>query len=625
MKYQLRIKRQTRALMTWLMTILAPLFWGGVGGGLASCDSDSLEGDSYYTFTGETVASYVENRPDSFSVFSQIVKDAGEEALLSTYGHYTAFIPTDEAFSDFFREHSTSLEQLSADEKRNIVYNHIIRSTAIDYLTKDFTEGALGTSNMNNRYIIISYVPNNQGRNSILINKMSEIIRPDIELHNGVVHVVDHVLVPSDETLGALLNQMPDYSIFAEALRMTHLNDSILETYDMTYQNPYTTEFVNILGYTMKPLQQRRLGYTMFAEPNSVMQQAGISSVSDLTTYAQRYYGTEDAADPTSRRNALNRFISYHMLNRQMSTNAFVYSGPSTSSYYMDKRYEYYETMLQYRLIEFRAGNRLNMCRNGAYVGVDESRSNIDGANGFIHSLTDMLVYDEQVMQQDVLNKRIRFDAYAIPPQLTNNNIRWKLNNLDGFGGFTMSPDYCGDYFRFNDASKFIMWSSDYWTNYQSDEISVRGWYDVTVRMLPVPPGTYEIRLGYSARSWGGIAQLFVDGQIIGIPVSFNYTGEQPQIGWVSDEQTTDNGAENDKMMRNRGYMKGPNSVYAINGQKTLRQNVGSLRFIVGTFTFQDYAPHYFRVKNIESELGEFHFDYLEYVPVSLIDSEDKD
>ena len=115
------------------------------------------------------------------------------------------------------------------------------------------------------------------------------------------------------------------------------------------------------------------------------------------------------------------------------------------------------------------------------------------------------------------------------------------------------------------------------------------------------------------------------DGQIIGIPVSFNYTGEQPQIGWVSDEQTTDNGAENDKMMRNRGYMKGPNSVYAINGQKTLRQNVGSLRFIVGTFTFQDYAPHYFRVKNIESELGEFHFDYLEYVPVSLIDSEDKD
>ena len=34
MKYQLRIKKQTRAVMAWLMTILAPLPWGGVGGGL---------------------------------------------------------------------------------------------------------------------------------------------------------------------------------------------------------------------------------------------------------------------------------------------------------------------------------------------------------------------------------------------------------------------------------------------------------------------------------------------------------------------------------------------------------------------------------------------------------------
>ena len=617
--------KQIKRTIIKMAVMAAPLMGVGGGLGLTSCDSDTLSGDSYYTFTGETVASYIENRPDSFSVFTQIVKEAGEEALLSTYGHYTAFIPTDEAFQTYFAAHGISIAQLTDEDKREIVYNHIIRSTAIDYKTKDFTEGALGTSNMNNRYMIISYVVADEGRNQIVVNKQAHISRPDNEVHNGVVHVIDHVLEPSDETLGAILDQMPEYSIFAEALRLTHLNDSISETYDMSYENPYTTEFVNVLGYTMKPLTRRRLGYTLFAEPNSVMQAAGIGDVEALQQYAQQYYGQEDADDPTSRRNALNRFISYHLLNRQMSTNSFVYSGPCTSSYYMDKRYEYYETMLENRLLEIRAGNRLNMQKSGLFVGIDESHSNIDGMNGFIHSLTHMLVYDEAIMQHDVLNKRIRFDAYSIAPQLTNNNVRWKLTNLDGFGGYTMSPDYCGDYLKFNDASKFIMWASDYWTNYQADEISVRGWYDVTVRMLPVPPGTYEIRLGYTARSWGGIAQLFVDGDIIGIPVSFNYTGEQPQIGWVSDDETTDMGAENDKMMRNRGYMKGPNSVYAPNGQKTLRQNIGALRFIVGTFTFQDYGPHYFRVKNIESELGEFHFDYLEYVPTSLIDSEDKD
>lgn len=102
------------------------------------------------------------------------MKDAGEESLLATYGHYTAFIPTNEAFDAYFKEHNTSMEQLTAKEKKEIVYNHIIRSTTIDYKTKDFTEGALGTSNMNNRYMIISYIANGQGRNSIMVNKQSE-------------------------------------------------------------------------------------------------------------------------------------------------------------------------------------------------------------------------------------------------------------------------------------------------------------------------------------------------------------------------------------------------------------------------------------------------------------------
>ncbi len=592
---------------------------------LGSCNSDDISGESYYTFTGETVASYCANN-ERFSIFSRIIKESGEEPLLSTYGHYTSFIPTDSAFNAYFKENNLTYEALNDSDKRAIVFNHIIRSLSTNYMTKDFTEGALPTADMNDRYIVISYRSGaDAARNDILVNKSARITLPDQEVHNGVIHVIDRVLVPSDETLGSILKTLPKYSIFSKAFDLTHMNDSISETYDMTYKSPWTSEFVDVLGYTMKPLTKRRLGYTLFAEPDSVLKAAGIHSVEDLVAYAEAYYGTQDRGVYTSRDNALNKFVSYHMLNRQLSTNTFVYSGPCTTTYYMDKRYEYYETMLKYRLMEIKANYMINTQSNGKYVGVDVSESNISGMNGYIHCLKNILVYDENVMTNDVLNKRIRFDAYAIPPQLTNNNIRWNIADPTGFNGYTMTPDYCGDYLKFNDASKFIMWSSNYWTNYQADEMSVRGWYDVTARMLPVPPGTYEIRLGYSARSWGGIAQVFIDGNIIGIPVSFNYTGDEPQIGWVSDANTTDNGVENDKMMRNRGYMKGPESVYAQNGNITLRQNVNSLRIILGTFTFQDYEPHYFRAKNVESELGEFHFDYIEYVPVSILDNEDRD
>ena len=109
------------------------------------------------------------------------------------------------------------------------------------------------------------------------------------------------------------------------------------------------------------------------------------------------------------------------------------------------------------------------------------------------------------------------------------------------------------------------------------------------------------------------------------IPANFNQTGTDPQIGWVKDENTKDDGEENDKMMRNRGYMKGPNSILNAVYKTTLREGDACLRFIVNKFTWQDYGAHYFRAKNIESENGEFHLDYFELVPISYIENEGRD
>lgn len=559
---------------------------------------------------------------EQFSTFAKMIHDTEEDALLATYGHYTCFIPNDSAFQVYFKAKGIGYDDLTMEQKRNIVYDHIIRGDKDNYLSKDFTEGALSSANMNNQYVVISYHSEGE-RNDIIVNKVAKIVRPDIKLHNGVVHVIDHVIVPADETVGSVLAKEPSFSLFAEAFKLTHLADSMSQTYDMTYKCPYSTEFVNVLGYSMHTIQQKKLGYTIFAEPDEVLRAAGINSLDDLKRLAQTYYGTDDANDYTSRNNALNKFISYHCLNRQMSTNSFIYNGPQTSSTAMNERYEYYETMLKNRLIQFKAGNKINTLSDGTFVGVDENRSNISASNGFIHCLNNILVYDEEKMVNDVLNKRIRFDAYSIPPELTNNNIRWQLAGLNGYG-YTMTPDFCGEYFRFNDATKFIMWGSNSWDDYQADEMSIRGWYDFTVRMLPVPPGTYEVRLGYTVRDWGGVAQIFLDGRITGIPVDFQTKATHPKIGWVDDAETTDNGVENDRIMRNRGYMKGPASVYNSSYGITLRQQPSAIRLIVGTYTFQDYAPHYFRAKNIESENGEFHFDYIEYVPVNILDNEDR-
>lgn len=76
--------------------------------------------------------------------------------------------------------------------------------------------------------------------------------------------------------------------------------------------------------------------------------------------------------------------------------------------------------MYTYRLIKIKAGNRLNAKNSdNTSLRVIEKESNVDAINGFIHTLDGILVYDEEVMEKDVLHERIRFDFFACIPHLT--------------------------------------------------------------------------------------------------------------------------------------------------------------------------------------------------------------
>lgn len=591
---------------------------------LTSCDDD-VSDDAYYTFKGETVASFCKNSKN-LSIFYKIIEESDNYSLLSVYGHFTCFAPNDSAFNEYFKAKGISYDDLTTEDKTNIVYNHIIKNETKEYLSEDFTTGTIPIPNMNERYLSISYVLN-QGRQVIMVNKLSPILSKDNEVHNGVIHIMGHVIEPSQNDLFSIMEENGNFKLFSEAFELTNLRDSIQAVYDDSYVDRYPgVDFIKVRDYDgVGIFHRKKLGYTILAETDDVFRAAGINDLAGLIELAKRYYGSEDLNDYTSRNNPLNKFISYHMLNRQMSTSSFIYSGPNTSSYAMDQRHEYYETMLHLRMIEFKADNKINTQKNGKYVGIDNERSDFDGVNGFIHGLTDILVYDENIMQTDVLNKRMRIDSYAIAPELTNNNVRW---NLAGFGvdKVTITPDFCGESFKFNDATQLILWASNSWDDHQADEMSFRGWYDFTFRLPPVPPGTYEIRLGYSCREWGGVTQVFFDNEIVGIPINFYTTGDDASIGWIADAQTPDNGVENDKAMRNKGYMKGGNAICNSGwGYATNRNSPRDLRIIIGTYTFQEYGYHYFRARNVDDVKGtdgEFHCDYFEIVPVSYIEQE---
>ncbi len=588
-----------------------------------ACNSDDIEDEAMYTFTGETVASFCQHTPE-LTLFYQMMEDCGASALLSIYGHFTCFPPTNQAVEEWLQEQGRTYNDLTEAEKQKVVYSATIRNNTQEFMTTDFTDNATSLLSLQDRTISISYVTNEENQREIIVNKLAKIISADNEVHNGVVHVVDHVIEPSEKTYLQRLKENPSFTIFATIFEASGFDNQMNELYDTSYQ-----------GLEGSDWEFCKMGWTIFAEPDDVLKESGLTLSSDtlasVEKFATQWYGNTDLGNYTSEENPLHKFVAYHILNRQMNTSSFVYTGFACSATYRSKAYEYYETMLPFRLIEMKAGPEINRQKNGKSVRLDEARSNIETANGYIHMLNNLLVYDEDVMTSDVLHKRIRFDFYAVPPQLTNNNIRW---NWDYLGSAKSIPrDFCGEYFEYNVGSTLTMWASDGWTNYQSDEMLISGpMYDFTIRMLPMPPGNYEIRLGYRAESWRGIAQLFIDNQIAGIPVdlTIGYNGAEndPRIGYVHDEDTSDDGVENDKMMRNHGYMKAPTSMYTgQEGGKTLRDMSACLRIIIGQYNFQEYAPHFFRAKNMDDKGGgrEFHADYIEYIPTDLIRDEDRE
>jgi len=172
-----------------------------------------------------------------------------------------------------------------------------------------------------------------------------------------------------------------------------------------------------------------------------------------------------------------------------------------------------------------------------------------------------------------------------------------------------------------------IMQVTKQWADYLANDLLVIGRYDFTMELPPVPPGTYEIRIRYHASDpyQRGVAQIYFDGTPCGIPLDMRIASSDPRIGYIRDDQTEDNGVENDKMMRNRGYMKDIDNFYLPYVMVIARNDASAMRRIIATRTFDKAEHHTIRVKCVEDRTANFHIDDIEFMPIGLISTEGRD
>ena len=177
---------------------------------------------------------------------------------------------------------------------------------------------------------------------------------------------------------------------------------------------------------------------------------------------------------------------------------------------------------------------------------------------------------------------------------------------------------------------------------FRTDNMNFGGEYDVTLRLPAVPAGQYEIRIGYVCNGFMSISQIYFgqdrnNMQPTGIPLDMNLIGSAPKVGMIMDVSLYDDVnfdvsgntgglttiTENDKAMRNQGYMKGPACVYRVDNDRVsqlskLVNDWWYLRHIVTTQQLEE-KPSYLRFRKVDERTGRLlNIDFIEIVPRSV-------
>lgn len=687
---------------------------------LSGC-REEIGTESRYTFTGNTVASYLEQYPETYSSFVTILKKGNRYNLMEAYGDYTCFAPTNEAIARYLFEqdsiyrnppagrdsiitgvYSTNIEDLSAEKCKEIAQTHII---PVEYKTNAIN-GVIPTMNLNDRYLSYDIAVGAKK----MVNGYAEITDPDIEVENGIVHGgLTAVLHLSTNTLPVQLEDHECFSLFAEAMKATGIDELLHEIEDPDYECDGTEgpKYQENAATTARPLK-RLYGYSVFAEPDSIFFEAGIKSLSELKKKCVEWYGINDEDE------ALYQFIAYHIINQNVmyehlcyvdygsSEDGGCWSDPKNGNDALESkavalsdRVEHYETLNNHLLkvtvprkdgftVKERVVNYTSRARreNAQHVTIgslnmanhvdihvyslEEMQTMFDkdfdpeARNGRIHPINKILIYNEEEMRKNVLYDIMRFDFSALLPELRNSNMRWCKTGEAGSPTYSGKAAFClvdnntnylekSKHFKVNNKESmlFYLCPSIHWQNFQGDEMMVTGKYDISYKLPPLPEGTYELRVGYSANNLRGIVQFYVNDMVTGIPIDLrklasdlgndfyknDFTAKSEGDYSVGVDGKSYAGIINDKDMKNRGYLKGPNTIKnggivgedGNSGWNTLRNSSGTLRKVVGTVTLKAGQDNWFRMKNAHrtaTSVTQGMHDYLEIVPVEYVNDE---
>ncbi len=161
--------------------------------GVAAADDDMAEEEAAADDVAEEEAGTIVDvavANGNFTILVAAVTEAGLVDTLSGDGPFTVFAPTDDAFAAALDSLGITAEELLADPTLGDILTYHVVPGVVDAATAISLDGQ-SAATVNGAEIAISVVDG-----SVVINDTATVVTADVAASNGIIHVIDAVLLP---------------------------------------------------------------------------------------------------------------------------------------------------------------------------------------------------------------------------------------------------------------------------------------------------------------------------------------------------------------------------------------------------------------------------------------------
>nr|HPJ45666.1 fasciclin domain-containing protein [Tenuifilaceae bacterium] len=192
--------------------------------------------------------------PD-LSILAEALTRANLVSALEGSGPFTVFAPTNEAFNQLLNDlGATSLDDISTDILTNVLLYHVLNGKVTSMEIEPGYVNTLSIGPDNNQVSLLVGYNDSSNKNTaaavntniLFLNNDASVVTADVMATNGVVHVINKVLLPPNVVDLAIDNS--SFSILVEAVVKAELVETLMGDGPFTIFAPTNAAFEELFA-----------------------------------------------------------------------------------------------------------------------------------------------------------------------------------------------------------------------------------------------------------------------------------------------------------------------------------------------------------------------------------------